>query len=271
MGIPNVCQVGIPALGPPPEVWEYPQVSTIAEVLPARLREALEQSGKSMRQLSIAIGAHPGYIRDLLDPDRFNVPSATRLQAIARELGLSADYLAGSSSDPEQVRSEVTLGDQRIEWNGPEKSDPPIPIFGTGDCADLAVVDSTTGEEIFIERCSFDPEFHVRYVARPPALRGARDIYAIYFHGDSMIPRFEPGEIGLVDPRRPAAPGDDVLVQLGNGECEEVSSVIAKRLVRQNAKEVVLQQFNPPLTFAIARARVVRLHRILRQTDMLFG
>lgn len=122
---------------------------------------------------------------------------------------------------------------------------------------------------VAIERCSFDPDYHVRMIARPPALRGQRDLYAIYFHGDSMAPRFEPGEIGIVDPARPPAPGDYVVVQLTNGSSEDVVSVLVKRLVRQTARELLLEQFNPPITFAVPRVKVKRLHRILRETDLL--
>lgn len=270
MGIPNICQVGIPALHPSPPVWEYPAVGNIAEILPERLREQLDRTGKSKRQLSLAIGAHAGYVRDLLDPERFNVPSATRLQSMARELGVSADYLAGTSEHPEPVQSEVMLSDRLIEFRGPEPGGPAIPLVGTGDCADLEVT-SESGELVTIERCSFDPEYHVRYIARPPALRGARDLYAIYFHGESMIPRFEPGEVGIVDPTRPTKPGDYVLVQLTDGSIEEVVSVLVKRLVRQTAKELVLEQFNPAMIFTVPRSRVMRVHRVLQQTDLLFG
>lgn len=270
MGIPNICQVGIPALPPSPGSWENPQVPDIAETLPARLREQLEKSGISKRQLSLAIGAHAGYVRDLLDPDRFNVPSATRLQALAQELGVSADYLAGTSAVADPVTSEVMLSDQRLDFRGPDRSGPGIPLVGTGDCADLEV-QSESGEMVAIERCSFDPEYHVRYITRPPALLGARDLYAIYFHGESMVPRFEPGEVGIVDPTRPARPGDYVLVQLTDGEVEEVVSVLVKRLVRQTAREVVLEQFNPAMVFTVPKGRVMRVHRVLPQTDLLFG
>jgi phage repressor protein C with HTH and peptisase S24 domain len=128
-----------------------------------------------------------------------------------------------------------------------------------------------TGAMLDVERCSFDADHTVRMIARPPALQGARDLYAIYFHGESMMPRFEPGEVGIVDPTRPAGPGDYVLVQLNNGEEDHVTSVLVKRLVRTSARELVLEQFNPPATFTVPKARVARVHRILPQTDLLFG
>lgn len=242
----------------------------IAEILPRRLQEALEKTGKSKRSVSLAIGAHAGYVRDLLDPERFNVPAATRLNALARELGVSSDYLTGETNNPDPVLSEVTISDRRLDWRGPQPDLPPIPLVGTGDCAAIEFA-SETGEMLEVERCSFDADHTVRMIARPPALQGARDLYAIYFHGESMMPRFEPGEVGIVDPRRPAGPGDYVLVQLNNGEEDHVTSVLVKKLVRATMRELVLEQFNPPAVFTVPRNRVARFHRILPQTELLFG
>lgn len=269
MGIPNTSQVGIPDLLTGGMPWEYPHMPEIAEILPKRLQEALDRSGKSKRAVSLAIGAHAGYVRDLLDPERFNVPSATRLSALARELGVSSDYLTGETSNPDPVLSEVGIG-ETIHWRGPLTDLPPIPLVGTGDCATISFEDDT-GRMLEVERCSFDAEHPVRMISRPPALKGAGDLYAIYFHGESMMPRFEPGEIGIVDPRRPAGPGDYVVVQLTNGEEDAVVSVLVKRLVRSNARELVLEQFNPAAVFTVPRARVARVHRIMQQTDLLFG
>lgn len=270
VGIPNVRQVGIPDLGAISPSWEYPHMGNIAEILPLRLREELERVGISKRKLSLAIGAHAGYVRDLLDPERFNVPSASRLNALAFELGVSSDYLIGATDNPSPVLSEVGISEQPVNWRGPLADLPPIPLVGTGDCATISFEDET-GNMLEVERCSFDAHHTVRMIARPPALRGAQELYAIYFHGESMLPRFEPGEVGIVDPRRPAGPGDYVLVQLNSGDDDAVASVLVKRLVRANSRELVLEQFNPAATFAVPRDRVARVHRILRETELLFG
>lgn len=229
------------------------------------LREARDLSE---RQLSIAVTGKPDLLRDI--KRRGHLPSADNLARIAQELETTTDYLLGHAEDPQQVRSEVGLSDKRVDWIGADRGEPGIPIVGTGDCADLEVCD-TDGRMVSVERSSFDQDYHVRMIARPPALRGARDLYAIYFHGESMLPRFEPGEVGIVDPRRPPRVGDYVLVQLNGGESDEVVSVLVKRLVRQTTKDFVLEQFNPPLTFTVAKDRVARVHRILQQTDLLFG
>lgn len=233
-----------------------------------RIDAQREQLGISARELSMRVTGKPDLIRDLRR--RGHAPSADNLARIAEVLGVSVDWLLGRSNNKAPVQSEVTIADRRIDWRGPQPDLPPIPLVGTGDCATIQFEDET-GQMLDVERCSFDSDHTVRMIARPPALQGARDLYAIYFHGESMMPRFEPGEVGIVDPSRPAGPGDYVLVQLNNGEEDHVTSVLVKRLVRASARELVLEQFNPPATFTVPRARVARVHRILPQTDLLFG
>lgn len=248
--------------------WEYSHMPDTKEILRQRLRQLLDSAEITPYALSKAIGANPGYIRDILDPEKSSMPSAERLDRIAKILNTTTDYLMGKSAIPDQVRSEVTLSDVRREWRGLAPEEPGIALVGTGDCADLEV--QTEEGAIHIERSSFDPEHPVTYIARPPALQGDREAYAIYFHGASMEPRFFAGEIGIVQPTRPAGPGDFVLVQLTNGHDTDVISVLVKRLVRQNSREVVLEQFNPPLVFTLQRRQVARIHRIVPPTELLY-
>ena len=241
-----------------------------AKILLERIDQRLAEMGKSRYWLSkeASDGKSHQIVTDI--ERKGTVPREPRLVRMAVLLGVTTDWLMGRSDEPQQVRSEVSLSDKRVDWNGGQGDEPGIPIVGTGDCADLEV-HTDSGEMVHIERSSFDEDYHVRMIARPPALRGARDLYAIYFHGESMLPRFEPGEVGIVDPGRPARTGDYVLVQLNGGDSDDVVSVLVKRLVRQTAKDVVLEQFNPALTFTVPKQRIARIHRILQQTDLLFG
>lgn len=248
-----------------------------AEILLARIDERLGEMGKTRYWLAnqATEGKNKGLITDLAR--KGYLPKEPRLHRIAQLLGVSVDWLMGRSELRDPVASEVGVADRRLDFAGFPRSEPGIPILGTGDCADMELCDEG-GHLVSVERSSFDPDFTVRMLKRPPALSGAKDLYAIEFHGDSMAPRFEPMEIGIVDPRRPVARGDYVLVQLrpaasGEGDREyidEVESVLVKRLVRQTAKEYVLEQFNPPVTFTLPKARVKRIHKIMRQTDYLF-
>lgn len=241
---------------------------THAETIGDRITKLAEGKGKSHRAISLAVSGTPDLVRDIIR--RGHAPNADNLVKLAQELGTTVEYLMGETADQAPVRSEVEVADVDTDWRASGQEWPGIPLMGTGDCADIELC-TESGEMIAIERSSFDDEFPIRMITRPPALRGARDIYAIYFQGESMLPRFEPGELGLVDPGRPVRIGEYVLVQLTNGEEEHVHTVLVKRLVRQNATEVVLEQFNPPAIFTVPKTRVARIHRILPQTDLLFG
>lgn len=249
---------------------DNPPVPKPAEILIERIDERLQKMGKTRYWLSkeITEGKTTTTIRDI--DRRGSMPAADRLNRIADALQTSTEYLLGKTGNPDPVRSEVGIGNDAIDFDGAETSAEPIPLMGTGDCADLGVI-GQDGQHVEIERSSFDPDFHVRYIRRPPLLAGRRGVYAIYFHGSSMEPRFYAGEVGLVDPNRPPGPGEYALVQLNTGDSDEVVSVLVKKLVRRTAKELVLEQYNPALTFTLPIAQVQRVHRIMPQTELLFG
>lgn len=140
-------------------------------------------------------------------------------------------------------------------------------MLATGYCDDLRV-DSDAGE-LHIERVQLKVDNVVRYVTRPPMLSGVSGAYAIYFHGSSMEPVFEQGDIGIVDPRRPPSPGDYVVAQLNDGLSDDVMTVLVKRLVRSTSAFVELEQFNPAMRFRVPRRQVARIHRILSRAEMV--
>ncbi len=98
-------------------------------------------------------------------------------------------------------------------------------------------------------------------VPAPPALARIRTAYAIYVVGESMLPRYEPGELVFVDPTKPVIKGNYVVVQLA-GEAGDVAGYIKRYLSRDN-HALRLDQLNPrkKLTFPINR--VIAVHRIV--------
>jgi hypothetical protein len=244
-------------------------VQNRAQNLLQRIDDRLLIVGKSRWWLSMQLtdGKRHGVITDI--ERKGFIPAEPRLHKMAELLETTTDYLMGRTNNPAQVASEVTLSDVRLGFRGAPPEEPGIPIAGTGDCADLEVQPTDGGDILHIERSSFDMDHAVRYLERPPALRGDRTAYAIYFHGSSMEPRFFAGEVGVVQPSRPAGPGDFVVVQLNDGESDDVITVLVKRLVRQTPMFVELEQYNPPLVFRLPRKKVAHLHRILPPGDLL--
>lgn len=230
------------------------------QLLRERVLERLTVMGKTPRAVSIEIGANQGYLRDLLDPEKGGTPSAARLQRLAEALATTTDYLMGLASTSAQPISEVSFGE--APPRGDRSRSDGIRVLGTAYCADLEV-ESATGEVVKIEQSLFEADHVVSLIERPPALRAAQDAYAIYFHGSSMEPRYYQGEIGIVDPRRPPGPGDFVVVQLCDGQSDDVVTVLVKQLVRTTSAYIELRQFNPDLSFRVPRGKVKRLHRII--------
>lgn len=169
-----------------------------------------------------------------------------------------AQFEAGSAP----VRTEVAgtgLHDVERAWRSAEPSQP-VPLVGSaigGEWEDeIELTELHLGEVL-------------DYLARPPSLANDKAGYAVTIVGDSMAPRFEPGERAFVSPRTGAGIGDDVIVQLraADGEADSdiadrVTMVLIKRLVKKTARYVELRQFNPDRTFQVPVERVAAIHRV---------
>lgn len=74
---------------------------------------------------------------------------------------------------------------------------------------------------------------------RPPQLVGVPGGYAVYVDDDSMVPALKPGFILWVHPKKPALPGDNIIIQLVDGQ------TFVKELVRRTEKFLICKQWNP--------------------------
>lgn len=101
----------------------------------------------------------------------------------------------------------------------------------------------------------------IDYETRPASLATARGAYGIYIVGDSMSPRYEPGDKALIDPNRPAWSGDDVVLFQLRADNEAVAMI--KRLVRVTKEHWHLKQFNPAREFTVERKLWVTCHVVV--------
>ena len=100
-------------------------------------------------------------------------------------------------------------------------------------------------------------------------MTAASGIFAVYITGDSMAPRFDPGDLVFVNPHLPARPGSDVVVEL-HGADEAPGACYVKRYVRRSGGLVVLAQFNPARDdIEIPEDRVKQIYRILTPAELL--
>lgn len=229
-----------------------------------RLDQKLAETGKSDRAISMLVTGKPDLIRDCRRKN--SIPSSNNLHKLAQILHVSTDWLLGG--DVVEIPSDATLREAPLDF----KTQPPmadLPVLGTAHGGTVVILSGDRDTEV--EQTMFEPTQVIRYITRPRSLTGAKDAYAIYVEGESMYPRFGPGEMAVVDPRVPPRIGDDVIVQLSENGNDEITAILIKRLVRRSASFLELEQFNPATRFRVDSARVKRLHRICPAGDLLGG
>lgn len=116
---------------------------------------------------------------------------------------------------------------------------------------------------------TFEMDGIVDYVRRPPGIARQRNVYAIYVVGDSMSPRYDPGDLVFVSPARAPGPGSDVVIQLAGDSEHAERRYFIKRLVRRTATDVILRQFNPEGEIVMPLNRIVTMHRVLTAAELM--
>lgn len=104
----------------------------------------------------------------------------------------------------------------------------------------------------------------IDYAERPPVLASVPDAYAVYVSGESMVPRYRPGETVFVHPGRPARRGDDVVVQVRASGDDGVPHGFIKEYVSQTGSKLILRQYNPEKQIEIPAEDVVSIHLIVQ-------
>jgi hypothetical protein len=103
----------------------------------------------------------------------------------------------------------------------------------------------------------------IKVTERPPGLAGVPKAYAAYAPDDSMEVRYFAGELLHIDPSKPLAPGDFVLVQIKPAQGSRAPRTAVKRLVSRTGGRVILEQFKPAKRIEIKEADVVSIDKIV--------
>lgn len=171
---------------------------------------------------------------------------------IAAALGVEPRALLGGPAGPPPPARSASP---------PPRAEMPrdVPVYGTAMGAN--------GEGAFILNQTGGVVDRVR---RGPGIAENQKVFAIYVEGDSMAPRFDPGELVYLDPTRPCRVGDDVVFIVEPEQSGDAPRAYLKRLVRRTADRLICEQFNPAkrVEFPMARVRqplfrVLRLHEVM--------
>jgi phage repressor protein C with HTH and peptisase S24 domain len=102
----------------------------------------------------------------------------------------------------------------------------------------------------------------VERIARPPNLAGVHDAYAVYVRGESMAPRYLPGELVCVNPHKPVPRGAYCVVQIGHAG-EPPSEAYIKQFVDHDREFYRFTQLNPARELTWPTMDVAALHLIV--------
>jgi phage repressor protein C with HTH and peptisase S24 domain len=219
--------------------------------LKTRLLKLVESQGITLETASTRSGLDRSYLRKMLDRPGAS-PRGETLQKIAAGLGVSATWLL--TGDESTKHNEVRPAFTTLPERGSMPND--VPVLGTAAGSHLRGA----------FQLSADP---VDYVRRPPALSGAKDIYALFVEGTSMEPQYNPGDLVYIHPHKPPRFGDAVIIQCSNGADGEMEATIGI-LAKRTAEAITIRKHNPAAEIQIKRSTILEVHKVLTLNE-LFG
>lgn len=217
-----------------------------------RIEELRTAKGWSMAQLGEAAGGIDASTINKIEKGAMRL-SDRWAEPIAAGLGVQPGDLF-NKVDPKPLRTEVR----------PAPLDPPA---RTAMPNDVPVRGTAAGSHL---RGAFQiSDDAIDYVRRPPALNGARNAYALYVEGTSMVPVYNPGDLLFVHPDRPPRIGDSVVVQVQLREADGPEATIGY-LRRRSASALVIGKLSPEAEVEINTRTIIAVHKVLTMNE-LFG
>lgn len=99
------------------------------------------------------------------------------------------------------------------------------------------------------------------WIPRPTQLANVRNAYGLIVVGESMLHRYRPGDIALVNPNLPVLFDEVYIFYHENAEGEARATI--KHLVRSTADAWVVKQFNPEKQFSLKKSEWAIAHRVV--------
>jgi len=228
------------------------------ETLADRIQQRLDALNISERAASIAATGSDATIRMIRTGKSVN-PRSDTITKLAHVLQTTEQWLLNGTADNVTVAAEVA--------KQPTEVRPADQFGGRFDGAkDVPVLGTAAGSELGKGAFQLTTDV-VDYARRPYGLIGAPGVYALYVEGDSMSPKYEPGDIIFVHPHRKPLGGDYVVIQepdSNNGD----SRAFVKRLVKITSTTIRAQQYNPPATIDFIIRPGVTVHKVMNDVDL---
>jgi phage repressor protein C with HTH and peptisase S24 domain len=231
------------------------------ESIADRIRQRMKVLKLSQRETARLAGIPESTLRNIF-AGKSESPRGVTLRRLAEALQTTERWLVAGEEEaaPETPPSPASPSEFRLA------EDVPIDVLLRSLPKDVPVMGTVAGSELGKGAFQLTNDI-VDFVRRPYGLLGAKDIYALYVEGESMQPKFQPGDLVFVHPHRKARNGDYVVVQEPDSDRGEPRGFI-KRLVAVTAKLIRTEQFNPPakIDFVIRSGTIV--HKVVTDGEL---
>ncbi|WP_312313136.1 hypothetical protein [Sphingobium yanoikuyae] len=251
------------------------------DVLIERLKHVLDKLPITARKASMLATGKPDAIRFILSGRA--MPSADRLEAIARVLMTTPSYLLGATDDPSPLADVY-----------PDANNRRIGVFPPDDKLEhysIRLIESVDGISIYQASEMSDPDIRkvdqageldlfnlprvlvTSVLPLPAGLVNRKMLYGFYATVTSISPRFDIGELIVVDPSRPPAVGDYVVAYFDHiwedVDDEPVKPALLARLTARSGGKIALKQLDPRDEREFAASAFKEIHRIIPIAEML--
>lgn len=225
-----------------------------AQRVGAAIRQARKQRSKVMRQIAEHLGVNVAAVGNWEAGQ--NMPSTDNLYRTAEFLNVDPAALGrGEVVFIDRDEAEPPADAEFVSSAMPAAMGPlDVPIRGNtvgGDDGDFTF----NGEVAGMAR-------------RPPGIMHLRNVWALHVLSESMVPRYDPGEMIYVGGREPV-PGDHVVIETFPAEGDKVGKSYVKKLIRRTASQVIVEQYNPKKELTFDRYAVKSIWRVIPTRELL--
>lgn len=237
----------------------------MSETLADRIQKRLDVLGISERAASLSATGSDATIR-MIRTGKSQNPRSDTIAKLAAVLKTTPQWLlTGDEAPPQETAAPLSASPADLVPNA--RPAPEIALPATFNLPrDLPALGTAAGSMLGNGAFQLSTDT-IDYLRRPPALLGVRDAYALYVEGDSMWPKFEPGDPIFVHPHRKAKPGDYIVIQEPDGSDDERRAYV-KRLVKIAGNVLRVEQFNPRATIDFVISDGLVWHKVLTDADL---